>query len=128
MKYNENIILHKLKEFIAKSYKGHYTTTEEGFQAMDIFRQLGIDKNFCQANAIKYLLRYGKKQGRNIDDLYKACHYIILLISSEDKDKSKKTTAGRLYARGEDWINSPPSSNLTEEEEQKEHPLNESIG
>ena len=65
VKYNENIILHKIKEFIEKSYKGHYTTTEEGFQAMDIFRQLEIDKNFCQANAIKYLLRYGKKNGRN---------------------------------------------------------------
>ena len=31
-----------------------------------------IDKDFCQANAIKYLCRYGKKAGRNRKDLLKA--------------------------------------------------------
>ncbi len=84
MKYNEEIIITKIKDYIRKTYGEHYSTTEEGFQAMDIFRELAIDKNFCQANAIKYLLRFGKKNGRNISDLYKAIHYIILLISSEE--------------------------------------------
>ena len=44
-----------------------------------------IDKDFCQANAIKYLCRYGKKAGRNRKDLLKGIHYIVLLMSSEDK-------------------------------------------
>jgi len=51
---------------------------------MDVFRNLDIDKDFCQANAIKYLIRYGKKMGKNRKDLLKSIHYIILLLSSED--------------------------------------------
>ena len=51
----------------------------------DMLRHLDIDKDFCQANAIKYLCRYGKKAGRNRKDLLKAIHYIVLLMSSEDK-------------------------------------------
>ena len=51
-----------------------------------MLRQLGIDKDFCQANAIKYLCRYGKKDGKNRKDLLKAIHYIVLLMSSEDQD------------------------------------------
>ena len=47
---------------------------------------MNIDKDFCQANAIKYLCRYGKKNGKNRKDLLKAIHYIILLMSSEDSD------------------------------------------
>ena len=35
-------------------------------------------------NAIKYLARYGKKNGKNRKDLLKAIHYIVLLMSSED--------------------------------------------
>ncbi len=101
MKYNEDIILTIVKDYIRQTYSEHYSTTEEGFQAMDIFREIEIDKNFCQANAIKYLIRYGKKQGRNEKDLIKAIHYIVLLISSERKDKQKGTTRGVLYARGE---------------------------
>ena len=96
MKYNEDIILNLIKEYIQNTYSEHYSTTEEGFQVMDIFRQLEIDKDFCQANAIKYLMRYGKKQGRNEKDLYKAIHYIILLISSERKEHHKGTTIGKL--------------------------------
>ena len=63
------------------------TETKDGFQVQDMLRQLGIDKDFCQANAIKYLCRYGKKDGKNRKDLLKAIHYIILLMSSEDNKK-----------------------------------------
>ena len=53
-------------------------------------------------NAIKYLMRYGKKQGRNEKDLYKAIHYIVLLISSERGKQrvtrnEKGTSIGELY-------------------------------
>ena len=53
---------------------------------MDMIKQLGIDKDFCQANAIKYLCRYGKKNGHNRKDLLKAIHYIVLLMSGEDQE------------------------------------------
>ena len=83
MKYNEDIILELVKDFIQRSYKQHYSTDGKGLQAMDIFRALNIDQDFCQANAIKYLLRYGKKDGHNDKDLYKAIHYIILLLANK---------------------------------------------
>ena len=96
MKYNEQDILKKIERYIESTYQEHYsseitykkgkkvyTKTEDNLQAMDIFRSLKIDKDFCQANAIKYLLRYGKKEGHNDKDLYKAIHYIVLLLSNK---------------------------------------------
>ncbi|MAH72797.1 MAG: hypothetical protein CMK29_01715 [Porticoccaceae bacterium] len=89
MKYKEDKILEEIKNYIKSTYGEHYSTTKDGFQVQDMLRQLGIDKDFCQANAIKYLCRYGKKDGKNRKDLLKAIHYVILLLSSEDADKEK---------------------------------------
>ena len=86
MKYREDEILDEVKKYIGNTYNQHYSTTEDGFQVQDMLRQLGIDKDFCQANAIKYLCRYGKKDGKNRKDLLKAIHYVVLLMSSEDED------------------------------------------
>ena len=44
-----------------------------------------------KANAIKYLARYGKKNGKNRKDLLKAVHYVILLMS-EDEELIKQQT------------------------------------
>ena len=108
MKYNEKKILQEIIEYIESTYSQHYSTDGKGLQAMDIFRNMDTDKDFCQSNAIKYLIRYGKKQGRNEKDLIKAIHYIVLLISSEREDQQKpinikgevihdwKTTTGKL--------------------------------
>ena len=53
MKYNEDQILHEIGIYIQGTYKQHYSTTEEGMQVQDMLRHLDIDKDFCQANAIK---------------------------------------------------------------------------
>ena len=87
MKYNEHKIIQEISDYITSTYGEHYSTTKDGFQVQDMLRQLDIDKDFCQANAIKYLCRYGKKNGKNRKDLLKAIHYIILLMSSEDETK-----------------------------------------
>ena len=47
-----------------------------------------VNKNkmlFAEGNAIKYICRYGKKNGKNKMDLFKAIHYLVLLIDSEQK-------------------------------------------
>ncbi len=44
---------------------------------------------FAEGNAIKYLCRFGKKDGRNRKDLLKAIHYIVLLMNSEDTSAKK---------------------------------------
>ena len=85
MKYNEERIIEEISRYIKCTYGEHYSTTKDGFQVQDMLRHLNIDKDFCQANAIKYLCRFGKKSGRNRKDLLKAIHYIVLLMSSEDK-------------------------------------------
>ena len=78
-------IVKEIHDYIKGTYGEHYSTTKDGFQVQDMLRHLNIDKDFCQANAIKYLCRFGKKAGRNRKDLLKAVHYIVLLMSSEDK-------------------------------------------
>ena len=85
MKYNEDKILKEVIDYIEKTYSEHYSVDKSGFQVQDMLRHLDIDKDFCQSNAIKYLCRYGKKSGKNKMDLFKAIHYIVLLIDSEDK-------------------------------------------
>ena len=89
MKYGEEKIINEIKTYLESTYQQHYSTTDEGFQVQDILRHLNINKDFCQANAIKYLCRYGKKNGCNRTDLLKAVHYIILLMSEETNDESK---------------------------------------
>ena len=87
MKYKEDKILNEILEYIKCTYSKHYSTTKEGFQVQDLLRHLDIDKDFSLSNAIKYHMRYGKKEGKNKLDLYKAVHYIVLLISSEQNGK-----------------------------------------
>jgi|TARA_X000001036_G_scaffold401738_1_gene407041 hypothetical protein len=89
MKYKEDKIINEIKSYVESTYTQHYSTTDEGFQVQDILRHLDINKDFCQANAIKYLCRYGKKNGYNRNDLLKAVHYIILLMSEESNDENK---------------------------------------
>ena len=86
MKYNEERIIEEISRYIKGTYGEHYSTTQDGFQVQDMLRHLNIDKDFCQANAIKYLCRYGKKSGKNRKDLLKAIHYIVLLMSGEDQE------------------------------------------
>jgi hypothetical protein len=84
MKYNEDKIVKEIGDYIKGTYGEHYSTTKDGFQVQDMLRQLGIANDFCHANAIKYLCRYGKKGGKNRKDLLKAVHYIVLLMSGDD--------------------------------------------
>ena len=98
MNYNEERIIEEISRYIKGTYGEHYSTTQDGFQVQDMLRHLNIDKDFCQANAIKYLCRYGKKSGKNRKDLLKAIHYIVLLMSSEDKDNKTSTNTGDIEA------------------------------
>ena len=105
MKYREDEILDEIKYYISGTYDQHYSTNEEGFQVMDMIKQLGIDKDFCQANAIKYLCRYGKKNGHNRKDLLKAIHYIVLLMSGEDQEYVDQMEEDALKANNKEDTN-----------------------
>ena len=77
MKYNEDKILKEIGDYIKSTYGQHYAQVKEGVQVQDLLRSCGIDKDFCQTNAIKYLARFGKKDGRNRKDLLKALPIIL---------------------------------------------------
>ena len=87
MKYNEDKICKEILDYIKSTYGQHYSSGKDGIQTLDLLKSIGIKSDFCQANAIKYLSRYGKKGGRNRKDLLKAIHYVILLLNN---DKEKK--------------------------------------
>ena len=89
MKYNEDQIMTNINNYIRSTYNEHYSVDKSGFQVQDMLIHLDIDKDFCQANAIKYLCRFGKKNGKNKVDLYKAVHYIVLLLDSLDNEDTK---------------------------------------
>lgn len=89
MKYSENEILQEIHDYIEGTYGQHYVG-KNSFQIQDLLHSIDIAVPFCQANAIKYLSRYGKKRGANRLDLLKAVHYTILLMHfCEDDDGSE---------------------------------------
>ncbi|MCX8008279.1 MAG: DUF3310 domain-containing protein [Patescibacteria group bacterium] len=79
-KYSENEFLYDLEQHIKSTYSEHYTL-ENKKQALEIFSEISLDmtRHYCLSNALKYLIRYGKKEGRNYKDLLKAAHCIALL-------------------------------------------------
>ena len=75
MKYNEDKILKEIGDYIKSTYGQHYSTGKDGFQVQDLFKTLGIGKDFCHANAIKYLCRYGKKNGQILNTFSSQSNY-----------------------------------------------------
>lgn len=102
MKYNEDLILGKTLEYIKETYKSHYVNIDSnpsGIQVNDLIMAIGHGEGSYIANAIEYLARYGKKEGRNIKDLHKAIHNIVLLMNMNHlgdlgEDTNNRRTSG----------------------------------
>lgn len=78
-KYQEDETLGELTDYLRSTYGQHYVGQDD-IQTFDVWNSLGIAEDVCRGTAIKYLMRYGKKDGRNRKDLLKAMHYIILMM------------------------------------------------
>ena len=83
-KYNEGKVLREIKAYLTSTYKGHYVGEEQKIQTLDLIDSIGDAEAFCRSNAIKYLSRFGKKDGKNPKDLLKVIHYAILLYHFAD--------------------------------------------
>ncbi len=83
-KYNEGKILREVEAYLASTYKGHYVGEESKVQTLDLIDSIGDAEPFCRSNAIKYLSRFGKKDGKNPKDLLKVIHYAFLLYHFSD--------------------------------------------
>lgn len=95
--YNEDVIIGELTEYIRQTYAQHYARSNStgGGQIFDRY----IDDldgliAFCRYNSIKYMDRYGRKDGCNRKDLLKALHYNVLMLSFIDMRDNSKTAEG----------------------------------
>ena len=78
-KYSEGKILREVEAYLSGTYRGHYVGEETKVQTLDLIDSIGDAEAFCRSNAIKYLSRFGKKDGKNPKDLLKVIHYAMLL-------------------------------------------------
>lgn len=85
-RFNEDRILKEAAEYISRTYDGHYVGDKQ-VQTIDIWQSLGSVDTTARDTAIKYLMRYGKKEGYNKKDLLKAIHYIVLLWHFTQEDE-----------------------------------------
>ena len=84
-KFNEDNVMCELREYIDSTYSQHYTNINNAVQALDVYQARGTLTNTAIDNAIKYLMRYGKKDGLNQKDLLKALHYIVVAMGNESR-------------------------------------------
>ncbi len=82
-KFNEDNVLCELREYVDTTYSQHYTNMNNTVQALDVYQARGTLTNTAIDNSIKYLMRYGKKDGLNQKDLLKAMHYIVIAMGNE---------------------------------------------
>ncbi len=93
MKYSEEKILKEVEEYIQSTYDKHYVG-EDDLQIVDFWHMMGSVETTCRDAATKYLARFGRKEGKNKQDLLKAIHYIIMMIHfSELKEKDNNVTS-----------------------------------
>jgi len=84
-KYNEKEIINEISEFINKTYSQHYAQNK--IQAMQFIIDMECGEQFCLGSILKYIQRYGKKNGKNKMDLLKIIHYTIMLLYQNNQNK-----------------------------------------
>lgn len=93
-KYKEDKFFEEYKKYIDATYSEHYKTQNKDIQCFDAWISLGDATPTFRNTAIKYLWRYGKKNGNNKTDLIKAVHYIMMCIYNDhymNEQNTKKT-------------------------------------
>ena len=83
-KFDEDSALDELRDYIDGTYSGHYATDK--YQATDIIIDSGFGEGFCMGNIIKYSKRYGRKNGKNRDDIMKILHYAIIMLHVQGQE------------------------------------------
>lgn len=81
-KYDEDNLLNELKEYVDKTYGEHYSLNK--FQATEFIIDSGHGVGFTVGNVMKYAQRYGRKAGRNRQDVLKVLHYALMLLYIHD--------------------------------------------
>lgn len=72
---------YEVGKYIESTYEAHYVN-DDGIQTADYIESLGLGEGFYLGNALKYVSRYGRKEGYNDVDLYKAIHYLYMELAA----------------------------------------------
>ena len=100
-KYNEEEYLKEISEYIANTYRGHYSVGN--VQTLDLIDSVGDAEAFCRSNVLKYASRYDRK-GTARKDIIKIIHYGMLLLHFNDKrEKADSINAGNSTAFAVDY-------------------------
>tara|TARA_B100001113_G_C21093588_1_gene615512 strand:+ start:452 stop:748 length:297 start_codon:yes stop_codon:yes gene_type:complete len=86
-KFNEGELCKELADYIDGTYDSHYSKNK--FQATEFIMDGGHGEGFCIGNIMKYVQRYGKKDGYNRSDLMKVLHYAIMALYVHDTEKKE---------------------------------------
>jgi len=89
-KYNEDVILKELTDYISGTYNQHYSAGDDKIQTLDLIEACGDGESFCRSNILKYASRYDKK-GTARRDIMKILHYAVLLMHFNDKNAQRET-------------------------------------
>lgn len=81
-KYAEGQIISDFKSYIDKTYDEHYKG-DDNIECFDAWIALGTASGTFRDTSMKYLWRYGRKNGFNKDDLFKALHYTLLILYND---------------------------------------------
>jgi hypothetical protein len=88
-KYNEDAIIEELRDYIANTYKQHYSAGDDQIQTLDLIAACGDGEPFCRSNILKYASRYDKKGSARLD-IMKVLHYAVLLLHFNDKNATRE--------------------------------------
>ena len=83
-KFNEYKNLIDLKDYVDSTYNSHYS--KDKFQATEFIIDSGHGEGFCLGNILKYAQRYGKKEGKNRNDILKVLHYALIALHVHDEE------------------------------------------
>ena len=87
-KFNEYQNLIDLKDYVDSTYDSHYS--KDKFQATEFIIDSGHGEGFCLGNILKYAQRYGKKEGKNRNDILKVLHYALIALHVHDEESKDK--------------------------------------
>ena len=89
-KFSEKETLEELEKNIKETYNQHYAKSK--FQATEFIIDGGHGEGFCIGNILKYAQRYGKKNGRDKNDLMKVLHYGIIALHVHNLNNEESET------------------------------------
>ena len=87
-KFNEPKLLKEIADYVTTTYEQHYGGGK--YQATDMIIDSGHGEGFSVGNIMKYEMIYGKKGGKNRQDLLKIVHYSLIALYNHDETSSSE--------------------------------------